>query len=156
MLAAYRPVVEAVMTRSHAHSRKAEMLAGLPLFEGCGARDLAVIGALFDEVAVEAGTVLVREGTPGLECFFVVEGRATVTLRGDVLGDVRAGDVVGELALLDASPRAATVVAETPMTLLTLDPRSFSELISSHPTVLRRLLVATALRLRQAQGSAAA
>lgn len=139
-----------------AYSRKSELLAELPLFEDCSARDLGVIGALFDEVTVEPGTVLVREGTPGRECFFVVSGTATVTLRGDVLGEARAGDAIGELALLDAAPRAATVVADTLMTLLTLDPRSFSELISSHPKVLRRLLAATAMRLRAAQGSPAA
>jgi CRP-like cAMP-binding protein len=144
------------MTRTPAYSRKAELLATLPLFEGCPARDLAVIGALFDEVTVDRGTVLVREGTPGLECFFVVSGTARVTLRGDALGEARPGDAIGELALLDAAPRAATVVADTAMTLLTLDPRAFSELIGSHPTVLRRLLAATAMRLRHAQGSAVA
>jgi CRP-like cAMP-binding protein len=141
------------MSRTPAYDRKAQLLERLPLFEGCGPRELAAIGALFDEVTVAPRTVLVREGTPGLECFFVVAGEATVTLRGDVLGLVCPGDVVGELALLDASPRAATVVADTEMTLLTLDPRAFGDLISSHPAVLRRLLVATALRLRQAQGS---
>lgn len=142
------------MTRT-ADSRKHEMLAGLPIFEGCPTKELRAVSPLFDVLTVAAGAVLVREGTPGLECFFVVDGRARVTLRGDVLGEVRPGDAVGELALLDASPRAATVVAETAMTLLTLDPRSFSELLT-HPSVLRRLLVSTALRLRQAQTPVAA
>src|SRR5688500_8177394 len=89
-LGAYRRDLEATMHRSVQPSRKAQLLASLPLFEECPAQDLAVIGALFDEITAEPGTVLVREGTPGLECFFVVSGTARATLRGDTRGDPKS------------------------------------------------------------------
>lgn len=133
-----------------ARNRKAELLGNIPLFGLCTAKELADIAALGDEVRFAAGETLVTEGTPGQECFVVISGEAEATLRGTRLGAIGPGEAIGEMALLDVSPRAATVTATTGMEAFVLEPRSFSELLDRHPSVGKRLLASMARRLRAA------
>ena len=130
-------------------SRKVELLRNVPLFGLCTQKELSDIAALGDEVTFAAGETLVKEGTPGRECFVVISGEARATLRGRKLGDLGPGEVIGEMALLDVAPRMATVTATTDMAVLALEPRSFSELLDRHPSVSKRLLAAMARRLRE-------
>jgi len=57
------------------------------------------------------------------------------------------------MALLEQSPRSATITADTPMHLLVLDPRSFSTLLLDFPSVSRNLLRGMSARLREARGA---
>lgn len=132
-------------------SRKIELIKQVPLFGLCSDKELGDIAALADEVSVKAGTTLVKEGNPGDECFVVISGTGRATLRDQVLGDLGPGEVIGEMALLDVSPRSATVTATTDMELFCLDPRSFTELLDRHPSVSRRMLASMARRLRDAE-----
>jgi CRP-like cAMP-binding protein len=132
-------------------NQKAELIKAVPLFRQCTDKEIAHICALADEVTVKSGDVLVKEGAVGQECFIVVEGKGECTLRGEVLGQLGPGEAIGEMALLDSSPRAATVTAVTDMSLLALDPRAFSDLLDRHPSVSKRLLTSMARRLRDAE-----
>jgi CRP-like cAMP-binding protein len=86
-------------------------------------RDLA---AGLAELAVPAGGDLVREGQPGESCYLLRRGRAVVLRREGATGaeqavaELAAGAIVGEAALLDGAPRAATVRAVEDCTLLAL------------------------------------
>jgi CRP/FNR family transcriptional regulator, cyclic AMP receptor protein len=132
-----------------------ELLRAVPLFSACSKRELSRIASLADEIEVEKGKVLTREGDPGQEAFVVVDGRARVTLRDR--GRVAAlgpGACFGEMSLLDQGPRSATVAAETDMHLLVLDSRSFSSLLEEVPSVARKVLTAMAGRLRTVEKEA--
>lgn len=132
---------------------KVQRLRDVPLFGMCTDAELADIAALVDEVQLGAGTLLTREGTLGRECFVIVTGSVRVEMHGEDLGTRGPGEVVGEMALLDSSPRAATVRAVTDVEALALDPRSFSELLTRHPSVGKRMLAAMAQRLRTAENA---
>jgi CRP-like cAMP-binding protein len=132
---------------------KLRRLAELQLFSACSKRDLARIAALSNEVEVTAGTVLIRQGDPGRECFVIESGKAKVTVRGKKSTMMGAGEVFGELALLHAAPRSATVTADTDMRLVVLGSREFSTLLEDVPSVARNVLAAMAERVRDTEGA---
>jgi eukaryotic-like serine/threonine-protein kinase len=76
------------------------------------------------------GSVIIREGDVGDAAYMIVSGRCQVTRRvgeqEEPITTMGAGDVFGEMALLLAEPRAATVVAEDNVTVLLLDQRTLS------------------------------
>ena len=129
-------------------TEKIEVLRAVKLFRLCKDKELSDIASLADEATIEAGSVLTTEGTPGRECFIIASGRASVTLREESLGEVGPGDAVGEMSLLDSSPRSATVTALTEMKVFVLEPRSFGELLERHPSVSKLMLAELARRLR--------
>jgi CRP/FNR family transcriptional regulator, cyclic AMP receptor protein len=129
---------------------KVELLRNVPLFSECSKRDLRRIAGLVDEVGLADRSVLIRQGEPGRECFVIAEGKAKATVRGSGSAWLEPGDVVGEMALLDHAPRAATVTAWTDMHLLVLTSRNFSALIEEFPPVARRIMAALAGRVREA------
>lgn len=104
-------------------------LRALAIFEDLDAAELSRIDALTCEMAIPAGRTLMRQGQPGSESVIVVSGQADVLIDGRVVSRIGAGDVVGEMALLDGRPRSATVVAATDMRLLVLDRGQFAELM---------------------------
>ena len=134
---------------------KVEMLGRVAMFAGCSPRELQRIAAIVDAVHAEPGEILIKEGAPARECFIVADGRATVTRKNRKLGTLGPGSIAGEMALLDNSPRSATVVAETPMDLYVLDARSFSALLRDVPSVSRKIMASLARRLREAHDSPA-
>lgn len=133
--------------------RKVQLLGKVPLFAECNSKELAKIAALADEIEVDKGTVLTKEGLPGRECFVVANGKAKCTLRGKRLATYGAGDVFGEMSLLDNEPRAATITAESDMVLFVVDARSFWGLCEQAPTVTKKIMKAIGQRLRRVQGA---
>jgi CRP-like cAMP-binding protein len=69
--------------------------------------------------------VVIREGEPGDYFYVIVDGTATVTVRGVPRPALHAGDCFGEIALLRDIPRTATITAQQPLRTLTLDRQEF-------------------------------
>ena len=130
---------------------KIELLRNVALFRACNDKELAHIAALCDVVQMDEGTVLCEEGKVGGEFFVVADGKATATLRSQLLATFGPGSFFGEMSLLDHGPRAATVTATSPMHLLVLDPRSFMQLLDDAPSVSRKIMRVLAERLREAE-----
>ena len=131
-----------------------ERLGALPMFGGCTNKELRDIARIVDELQVESGRVLMSQGDAGQEAFVIEEGTAEVVRDGQLLATVGPGSYVGELALIDAGPRSATVTATTPMRVLVIGTREFSTLLDEVPGLARRVLVSTARRLRAANDGA--
>lgn len=127
---------------------KVERLSQVSLFSGCTKRELSKIASHVDEIEVPAGKVMIRQGDPGSECFVIVSGRATASIRGKGTYPMGPGSCFGEMSLLDMELRAATVTAETDMQLLVLGPREFTSVIMDTPTVALRVMASLAKRLR--------
>ena len=88
-------------------------LAKVPLFSDCSQRDLQTIARVVREIPHEAGTVIAREGEPGVGLFVILDGTADVSIGGRKKATLGPGDFFGEIALLDGGPRTATVTAKT-------------------------------------------
>jgi CRP/FNR family transcriptional regulator, cyclic AMP receptor protein len=129
-------------------------LSDIWLFSACSASQLRTIRRQVEEITVPAGRVLVEEGTPGREFFFIVDGEASVKVRNRKVARLGPGSYFGELSLLDRQPRSATVVSDTDMTLLVLDQRRFNGLLDEMPTLAHKLLAAMAQRIREADAKA--
>ena len=70
---------------------KVEALKQVPLFEGLSKKELRNLARVTDDLSLEAGTVLCREGRPGREFFVILDGSAEVTKGGRRLATRKAG-----------------------------------------------------------------
>jgi CRP/FNR family cyclic AMP-dependent transcriptional regulator len=129
-------------------------LAKVPLFSGCSKRDLQTIARVVKDIDHAAGTVIAREGEPGIGLFVIVEGKANVTIGGKKKTTLGPGDFFGEIALLDGGPRTATVSAVTDVQLLGLTEWVFRGLMQEHPSIAIKTLQQMAGRLRAATDAA--
>src|SRR5690349_23233800 len=124
-------------------------LAQVPLFSACSNKELQKIAKASDEIAIEAGRVLVEQDAVGREAYVVVEGQATVKRGNRKIATIGPGDHFGELALLDGGPRTASVIADTPMKVLVLGPREFAGLLDDIPGLAHKLLANLASQVRE-------
>ena len=108
-----------------------QFLSGVTCLQGVAAAALERLAACVEEVRVEAGQLLAREGELGCQVFIVVEGIATVTVRSEPVARVGPAECFGAGAVLGRRPRSATVRAATPMLLLTVGSEEFAELMST-------------------------
>jgi CRP/FNR family transcriptional regulator, cyclic AMP receptor protein len=136
-----------------ARDEKLELLRTVPLFAGLSNRELQRIGELADEIDLPAGRVLMRQGEHGSEMLVVVDGSARIERDGAVIAERGAGEVLGEIALLDGGPRTATVTLTRDSRLLVLGRREFQAAIDELPEVRLRVLEAVAHRLRTLDAS---
>lgn len=97
----------------------------------------------------DAGELIVRQGEPGIGFYMIAEGEVEVSQDGRPLRTLRAGDFFGELALLEETPRTATVTARTQTRCLQLPRWHFRPLLQGNPELAVRLLECTVRRLRE-------
>ncbi len=98
----------------------ASQLKSLPLFADVPDDELVQVAGFAQEVNVDQGRELVREGDFSYEFMAIEEGEAEVTRGGEHVADLGPGDFFGEMGLLEKTLRNATVTAKTPMKLVTL------------------------------------
>jgi CRP-like cAMP-binding protein len=132
----------------HQPSELVQLLAGVSFFDGFRDEDLRRVGELSDEVELPAGTIVVDQGDPGTHCFVVLEGTASVYVRGEHVASVGPGSMIGEMALVDHRPRTATVVADTDLTLLRFDSKAFARLLEEMPKASERVMTLLRARLQ--------
>ena len=126
---------------------KVEALKRAPLFEGLSKKELADLARVTEDLKVEPGTVLCREGKIGREFFVIVDGTAEVTKGGKHVASRAGGDFVGEIALLTTSRRTATVTATSPLRCFILTQGDFRRVLDESPGVQRKVMQALAERL---------
>ena len=98
----------------------ASRLRSIPLFKDVPDEELGQIATFAQEVTVDAGRELVREGDFSYEFMAIEDGEAEVTRHGEHVASLGSGDFFGEMGLLEKTLRNATVTAKTPMRLVTL------------------------------------
>jgi CRP-like cAMP-binding protein len=127
---------------------KTDGLEQIRLFAALGEEERSTLAELAEDVAVPAGERLILEGDFGYQFFAIKEGLAEVTHAGERIGDLRPGDVFGEIALLVTGRRTATVTALTPMQLIVLFDRNFRQVERLVPEFGRLLRAESWSRLR--------
>ena len=130
-----------------------ESLKRVPLFAGLEDADLEHLSALTEKVALAAGEILFTEGAEGDQAYVVELGTLEILKqarnREIPVATLGPGAVIGEMAVLQAMPRTASVRAATDASLVAIDGDSFRELIEESPAAARALLRTMFARWRE-------
>ena len=113
---------------------------------------MAKLARATEDLLVEPGTVLCREGRLGREFFVIVDGEAEVTKDGKHLATRGPGDFFGEIALITTTKRTATVTATTPLRCFILTRGDFRRVLEENPPVQRKVMEALGERLLSYSG----
>ncbi len=111
-----------------------ETLERVPLFKGGDPVFLNQICMALQPRAAKPGETIIRKGEPGLEMYMISRGECEVLdSSGEAKIVMREGDAFGEIALLLAEPRTATVRAKTMCDLFVLDKADFNRILHEQP-----------------------
>jgi CRP-like cAMP-binding protein len=136
------------------HDDKADALRRAPLFQNLSRGELVELARRTEDMEVDEGRILAREGDLGSEFFVVVDGEVAVTKEGRELRRLGPGDFFGEIALIWESPRrTATVTAATSVRFFVLTRQAFRSLIDHHPDIESNVLEALEERVGASESS---
>jgi CRP/FNR family transcriptional regulator, cyclic AMP receptor protein len=128
-----------------------EVLARVPLFSMLSKKDLANLARNAHDRTFPAGTVLTEEQESGVTFGVIMDGRASVSVRGRPARTLGPGDYFGEMALIDHSYRSATITAETDLHCLMFTAWVFRPFALEHPETAWALLEMMVQRVRDAE-----
>ncbi|MDP8958553.1 MAG: cyclic nucleotide-binding domain-containing protein [Actinomycetota bacterium] len=133
-----------------------DFLGKLPYFSGLDPDELQRLCEAAERISLPAGELLLEEGSPSEAMYVVLEGRFEVTRRsGDrhvVLGTVTAGEVLGEMSLLDDTARSASAQALVDSQVAEISRSAFQQLLDNPTSVLAMLRTVT-FRLRSSEAA---
>jgi CRP-like cAMP-binding protein len=122
----------------------------LELFAGCTKAELRKIRSLTTYVQVPKDQVLMREGSAAHEFIIIDSGTASVSRRTHEgvakVADVGSGGFLGEMALLNGTPRTATATATTDLGLLVSSASEFRSILRIAPSVAEKVRHASVAR----------
>jgi cAMP-dependent protein kinase regulator len=125
-------------------------LKKIPVFADLSDEERDHVAALAAEVSVPESKELVREGDYSYDVLAIEEGTASVDRHGEHIADLGPGDVFGEMGVLKREQRNATVVATSPMLLVTLTSWDIRRLQKTAPDAVDHLRAVVAQRSDQA------
>src|SRR3954470_6416781 len=114
-------------------------LDDVPLFQSLPDDARRKFATWVSEVSVPEGKHLADEGEYAYDLFIIRSGTAEVIQDGNAVAELGPGEFFGEMGVLERAPRNATVIAKTPMTLLTLSSWDVKRLESKSPEVIEQL-----------------
>jgi CRP/FNR family transcriptional regulator, cyclic AMP receptor protein len=95
-------------------------LTAIPIFSELSEEEAKRLAAFATETSAAEGQMLMKEGDYSVELIAIEEGTADVLQGGDKIASLKAGDLIGEMGLLERRPRSADVIASSPMRLIKL------------------------------------
>jgi PPM family protein phosphatase len=131
---------EAVDTRAEELTRKIEVLKQMPLFRHLTYKEIIRVLNLTEVSDYGPGEDIMREGEPGDDLYILLRGRLRLHKDGAFITNLLPGAHLGEMALIDRSPRSATATAEERSRLLILRRQEFYEIIRKDPSLSVKLL----------------
>jgi CRP-like cAMP-binding protein len=125
----------------------AAQLDDIPLFDRLTAEQRLSVASACEQLEVDEGTVLVREGDFGHAVFAIRAGTAEVVHEGVVINRLGPGDYFGEIAVMSGGRRSASVVATSPLRVVTIFNREIWRLEREAPEVASVLRDAISARI---------
>ena len=152
----FRPRTRLTVAVAEVHESKTVegLLRNIPIFDNLGRAELTSLTEIGNYDTAEAGRTLFKEGDPGDTAYVVLLGEIDVVRSDDeghdvVIATLGAGEVFGELALIDGEPRSASAVAKVESQLFSIGRDDFIRLMSSSPRFLGDFMVGMTGRIRQ-------
>lgn len=134
-----------------------DILAGVDLFSTLDKKELQALANSCQERTYTAGSTILSQGDTGVGLYVIKSGKVQVIQANNpdraetVLGELGAGDVLGEMALLDDLPRSASAIAAEEVQALLLPIWDFRSALRQHPDIALKLLAVLSRRLRKAE-----
>jgi CRP-like cAMP-binding protein len=128
-----------------------ELLERVPLFADLDKREMQGLASSMKERIFNAGDQITTEGKTGIGFFVIEDGEASVMVGGEQRGTLKGGDYFGEIALIDDSPRTATITANTDLKTYGITSWEFRPLVAQNADLAWKMLQTMAKRLRAAE-----
>jgi CRP-like cAMP-binding protein len=133
---------------------KRDALLASPFFQHMGNDEVDEIIGFAVERRVLRGTVIFSKGDEGSSMMAVLAGRVRISAvsadgKEVTLNTIRAGEIFGEIALLDGKPRSADATAQEDTVLMVVERRQFLPFLLRNPALVERLLAVLCDRLRR-------
>jgi CRP-like cAMP-binding protein len=125
-------------------------LQSTPFFAGLAEEDLRNVLAIGQSISFQPGDAIIQRGELGDAMFIVLGGKAQVDVGGRY-HDLGPGDFFGEMALITAKKRMATVRAAEPVVVLRIPADDFQSFLLQNATVAMAMLKALVERLREVE-----
>ncbi len=128
-------------------------LMATSLFGNLPSTALQALIKKFEVIYVNSGTTIIKQGDPGDCLYLVVRGRLRATQQENhndtptILNEIGRGELIGELALLTQSPRAATITAMRDSVLLKLSAKTFDDFLTANPLLIMPIVRAAISRI---------
>lgn len=129
---------------------KVLFLKSIDLFSQIPGEDLAQIALISSEETRDQGDEVFAEGEAGDALYLVVDGKVRVHKQDRVIAELGERECFGEMAILDAAPRSATVTAVSESNLLKITREDFQEIMSEKPEIAMGIIKVLTRRLRDA------
>lgn len=135
------------------------LLRSLVIFNGLGDGELRKLARLFKQKLYQPGEAVFKKGDAGDEAYIVMRGQVDICLEESPrpIATVTNGQIFGELAFLDGSPRVARAISRQPTIMLVIERAAFSALVQREPhlglVVIRNIAEDISGKLRRANAS---
>jgi len=127
----------------HSHGVDADRILAQPLFASLTRQDAEEFAPFCEVRHIEPGRPVFTQGGLAVAFFVIESGEAEAVAGGNPLRRMGPGDWFGEIAIVEQSPRTATVSATSPLTVISMTAFEFRRLEAEHPeiaeTITRRL-----------------
>jgi hypothetical protein len=131
------------------------LLRNLPIFDGLGDGELRKISRLFTQKLYRKDEKVFAKGESGEEAFVIMRGQVDIMLedKAKPLASFGNGQIFGEMAFLEGSPRVAYAIASQPSILLVVQRMAFQDLVRREPhlgmVIIRNIAIELSKRLRR-------
>lgn len=135
--------------------RTVTALKRVPSFSTLTKAEASDLLSMCRTVEYKKGRTIFSEGTEGNEVYLIDEGRVKITTqtpqgRTKILGILQEGDFLGEMAILDPSPRTANAFVHEDASIIVLERKDFLSFIDEHPDVSMKIVQSLCRRVREA------
>jgi hypothetical protein len=134
---------------------KMMLIRQVPIFAELDADDLEELASVVEEARFEAGKEVFREGDAGDAVYLIVRGKVRVVLGDKTLNELGPGACIGEMAVLDAAPRSATVRTLERTRALRVPGEGFKRVLAERPEMSQAIVGELVRRMRGMMAQAA-
>lgn len=129
---------------------KVLFLKGVDLFKSIPSEELSSIAQITDEIEYTKDEQVFAEGDQGDAMYLIVDGQVKVHSGDHIFAELGTRQVFGEMAILDAEPRSASITSMSDLTLLKIRREDFTEILAEKPEISQGIIQVLTHRLREA------
>ena len=127
-------------------------LAAIPIFSRLEKKDLERLGKSAVQRKFAKGDIIVKEGEQAVAVYVIVSGKVDVLKGGEKIGEKRAGEPFGEMAVLDGYPRSTTVTAAEDTECLVMTRWDFTAELKTGNSIALAMLPELSKIIRRLEG----